>query len=250
LHLSAKAEVKLRACQEAVPAYNYQYHHQKGSEPDQAAKSATSVPRCISTAARLAAPNPALRSTGNNSERDPADPDPRPAGNDWERGPAAERGAPWATDRSTKAPGDFAWSERTDAGNWDSQATHAPRRAAHNCPARAKFGQNTGQSSCTANARSFKNTGHKSCCTHARGFKDTDYSQNRKTWKTAEAGKEPAVGTLWTCLSPGPLHAGSSSGPVRTPIVLSVISSPSVEGPRWFLSMLMPMDCVGGWARV
>jgi len=73
--------------------------------------------------------------------------------------------------------------------------------------------------------------------THAGGFKDTDYSQNRKTRKTAEARKESAVGTLWTCLSPGPLHAGSSSGPVRTPIVLSVISGPSVEGPRCFLSL-------------
>src|SRR5271157_354408 len=110
LYVSAKAEVKLRACQEAVPAYNYQYYLQKGSEPDQAAKSATSVSRCIATAAWPAAPNLVLRSTGNNSER----------------GPAAERSAPWATDRSAKAPGYFAWSERTNAGNWDSQATHTP----------------------------------------------------------------------------------------------------------------------------
>ena len=103
-----------------------EYHHQKGSEPDQATKSATSIPRCISTAAWLAASNPALRSTCINAERSPADPDPRPAGNNQERGPASERSAPWATDRSAKAPGYFAWSERTDAGAWDSQATHNP----------------------------------------------------------------------------------------------------------------------------
>ena len=101
-------------------------YHQKGSEPNQATKSATSIPRCISTAAWLAASNPALRSTCINAERSPADPDPRPAGNNQERGPASERSAPWATDGPAKAPGYFAWSERTDAGAWDSQATHNP----------------------------------------------------------------------------------------------------------------------------